>query len=296
MKVVIAGGARRRGARGASWPKRHAVTKIIERDRQVCEQIFASKVGAVTVLGDATDARSLDAAGVASRRRRRHARARCRPTTSPSRCSAAAAARASDGADARRPLPRRLPPRRRPRAHRRGRRRRVEDRLVDQFPDVGGIIPLPAGDMILFRLPIARAWWQARRWRRTRADRDFPRLLFIAWSTPRGGTELPPRDGDPANHTAILVARRDAVEQRRAASPAEPTADGESVASVTSALRRIDFLAPLDDQARRGWPATSTSCASPRGRWSSSAATRLSPSPRALGRWRSSPRAAWWRR
>lgn len=250
MKVVIAGGGRVGSALAARLvAERHAVT-VIERDRQVCEQIF-EEVGAVTVLGDATDARSLDAAGIATADVAAAMLARDADNLAFAMlCRSRAAARV---------MVRMLDDRYRDAYRLAGARELIAEadvvvsKIVTsiEFPDVGGIIPLPAGDMILFELPIAaRTLVAGKTVAQARAEPGFPRdCVFIALVDADGGTELP--TGATVlrpNHTAILVARREQLSHAVGFLTAEPAADGESVAGVTSALRRIDFLAPLDDR------------------------------------------------
>lgn len=250
MKIVIAGGGRVGAALAARLVAEHHVVTVIERDKGVGDQIF-EEVGAVTVHGDATDARSLDAAGVAS--------------------ADVAAAMLSRDADnlaflmlcrscsSARVMVRMLDDRYREAYRLAGARDVIAEaevvvsKIVSsiEFPDVGGIIPLPAGDMILFELPIApRAEVAGRTVAQVRAEATFPRdCVFIAIVDPDGATELP--TGATVlrpNHTAILVARRDQLSKAVAFLTAEPAADGESVEGLARALRRVDFMAPLDER------------------------------------------------
>lgn len=249
MKILIAGGGRVGAALAARLVSAgHAVT-VVERDREVADRIFEA-VGAVTIVGDATDPTTLDAAGLASADIAAAMLARdadnlafamlCR-----ARAGAKVMVRMLDGTYEA--------------AYRLAGAREiiaeadvVVSKLVStiEFPDVGGIIPLSNGEMILFELPIdSRALVAGKTVAQVRADQDFPRdCVFIALIDPQGETELPSgatvlRSG----RTVVLVARRDQLSRAVSYLTAEPSYDREALAGLTAALRRIDIMAPLDE-------------------------------------------------
>lgn len=250
MKIVLAGGGRVGGALAARLvAEGHAVT-VIDRDREVCELIF-EEVGAVTITGDATDARVLDEAGIAN-----------------ADVAAGLLARDADnlafamlvrGLSSARVMVRMLDASFRE-AYRLAAVRDViaeaeivVSRIVTeiQFPEVGGSLPLARGDAILFELPIApRALVSGKNVAQIRGTPSFPRdVVFIGIVDPEGRIELPTgasvlRPG----HVAILVARREDIGQAVACLTTEPARASEGLAGMVGALRRVDFLAPLSDE------------------------------------------------
>ena len=249
MRIVLAGGGRVGGALAARLiGEGHAVT-VIDRDRSVCDLIF-EEVGAVTIVGDATDARVLDEAGIASAdvaagllardadnlafamlvRSRSCARVMVRMLDDSFREAYRLAAVRDVIAEA----------------------EVVVSRIATeiQFPEVVGSLPLARGDAILFELPIApRALLAGKTVAQVRAEPSFPRdVIFIGVVDPDGRIELPTgasvlRPG----HVAILVARRADIAQAVAGLAVEPARGAEGVGGMVGALRRIDFLAPLDE-------------------------------------------------
>lgn len=250
MKIVLAGGGRVGGALAARLvADGHAVT-VIDRDRSVCELIF-EEVGAVTIVGDATDARVLDEAGIAN-----------------ADVAAGLLARDADnlafamlvrGLSSARVMVRMLDTSFRD-AYRLAAVRDViaeaevvVSRIVTeiQFPEVGGTLPLARGDAILFELPIApRAFVAGKTVAELRAAESLPRdVIFIGIVDPEGRIELPTGASVlRAGHVAILVARREDIRQAVSCLTAEPVRPAEGLVGMVGALRRIDFLAPLSDE------------------------------------------------
>lgn len=250
MKIVIAGGGRVGSVLAARLvAAKHTVT-VIERDREVCERLF-EQVGVITLPGDATDARVLESAGIAS-----------------ADIAAGMLARDSDNLSfamlVRTRSSARVMVRMLDECYREAYRLAgVRDLIAEadvvvaklvtaiEFPDLDGSIPLPAGDMILFELPIAaRALVAGMTVAQVRAEPAFPRdCVFIAMIDPEGRTELPTgatvlRPG----HTAVLVARREQLREAVDFLGAEPTVGGESVEQIVRTLRDVDFLAPLNER------------------------------------------------
>jgi trk system potassium uptake protein TrkA len=248
MKIVIAGGGRVGTALAARLvAQRHAVT-VIDRDRGVVDRVF-EEVGAVTVHGDATDPRILEAAGLATAdvvaaMLQRDA----------DNLAVTVLARARTDA---RIMVRMLDDTYRDAYHLAGARDVIAEADVVvtkiatslEFPEVGGIIPL-AGDAIVFELPITpRSRVAGKTVAQVRAEPSFPRdCVFAAIVDAEGRTELPTGvTALRAGHTLVLVARREQLGDAVAALTAEPPADRSSVAGLTAVLQGIDFLAPLRD-------------------------------------------------
>jgi trk system potassium uptake protein TrkA len=117
------------------------------------------------------------------------------------------------------------------------------------FPQIAGSLPLAAGDAVLFEVVIKhRAVVAGRTVAQVRADADFPKeCVFIGFLDSEGKIALP--DGSTAlrpGHTAILVTRRGALSQAVDFLTREPVVQ-DPAAQLVDALRRVDFLAPLDD-------------------------------------------------
>jgi trk system potassium uptake protein len=250
VKVVIAGGGRvGAGLAARLVTARHSVT-VIERDREACDRIF-EEVGAVTVCGDATDARSLESAGIGSADVAAGMLARDSENLAFAMlCRARSTARV---------MVRMLDDQYRDAYRLAG----VSDLIAEaevvvtkittaiEFPDVGGSIPLHGGDMILFELPISpRALVAGKTVAQVRSDSALPRdCVFIAIVDPDGRTELP--SGSTVlrpNHIIVLVARRADLSEAVGYLSAEPEAGGETIEGLSTALRSIDFLAPLNER------------------------------------------------
>ncbi|MBI3182108.1 MAG: cyclic nucleotide-binding domain-containing protein [Myxococcales bacterium] len=249
MKIVIAGGGRVGAALAARLvAERHLVT-VIDRERAVCERIFQS-IGAVTVVGDATDPHSLEEAGIGG-----------------ADVAAGVLARDADNLafamlvrslSAARLMVRMLDDSYRQPYRLAGVRDVVAEAQVVvgkiataiEFPEVAGSLPLARGDAILFELPIVGAALVAGKTvAQVRATDGFPReCVFIGLvdadgriDLPSGATVLKP------GLTAILVARREQLPAAVSFLTARTSA-AEAVASVVRALKSIDFLAPLSEE------------------------------------------------
>jgi len=117
------------------------------------------------------------------------------------------------------------------------------------FPQIAGSLPLAAGDAVLFEVVMKpRAIASGKTVAQVRGDPDFPKeCVFIGFLDAEGKIDLP--DGSSTlrpGHTAILVTRRDALARAVEVLTREPVVQ-DAATQVVDALRRVDFLAPLDD-------------------------------------------------
>lgn len=250
MKVVIAGGGRVGGVLAERLAAdKHAVT-VIDRDPAVCKQLFED-LGVVTIHGDATDARSLEAAGIAT-----------------AEIAAGVLGRDSDNLAflmlARSQSPARLMVRMLDERYRNAYRMAgVRDLIAEaevvvakmataiEFPQVLASLPLAgSADVILFELPLdARSTVTGKTVEEVANSEGFPKeCLFIGLIDGSGKVHLPTgKSMLRAGHTAILVAHRQHLDAAVEILTAQP-ALGEAALGLVTSLRRIDFLSPLTNE------------------------------------------------
>ncbi|MFP2932005.1 cyclic nucleotide-binding domain-containing protein [Pyxidicoccus sp. 3LG] len=249
MKIVIAGGGRVGSVLAARLvAEQHTVT-VIERDATVCNRVF-EEVGAVTVCGDATNPRVLEAAGIAS-------------------ADVAAGVLARDSENlafamlVRSMATARVMVRMLDTSYREAYRMAGVKELVAEaevvvakmttaidFPQVAGTLPLGDGDTLLFELALPlRARVAGQTVAQVRGTPGFPReCVFIGMVDPQGR-----RDAARGQHGAARGAHRHpgvARSQLAAAVEflsAEPQAGVGRDSPLAATLRKVDFLAPLSD-------------------------------------------------
>lgn len=249
MRIVIAGGGRVGSVLAARLVgEQHTVT-VIERDKATCTRLF-EEVGVLTVCGDATDPRVLEAAGIAG-------------------ADIAAGVLARDAENlafamlVRANSPARLMVRMLDTSYREAYRMAGVKELVAEaevvvskmataidFPQVAGSLPLASGEAILFELAIGqRALVAGKTVAQVRSLEGFPReVVFIGLVDPDGHTVLP--DGSTvlkAGCTVILVARRTQLAHAVECLTAEPVAGG-AASTLSQLLRKVDFLTSLNEE------------------------------------------------
>ncbi|WP_093525243.1 cyclic nucleotide-binding domain-containing protein [Stigmatella erecta] len=253
MRIVIAGGGRVGSVLSARLiAEQHTVT-VIERDAGICTRLF-DEVGVVTVCGDATDPHVLEAAGIATADVAAGVLAR-----DPENLAFAMLVRSMSGA---RLMVRMLDTRYREAYRLAGVKELVAEAEVVvakmttaiDFPQVEGSLPLADGQTILFELTVpARALVAGKTVAQVRALEGFPKeSLFIGMVDPEGHTAVP--DGSTllrAGHTVILVARRAQLAQVVEFLTAEPSL-AAGITPLTQALRKVDFLMPLNNEHLEG--------------------------------------------
>ncbi|MBU8899672.1 potassium transporter TrkA [Corallococcus sp. H22C18031201] len=249
MRIVIAGGGRVGSVLAARLvDEQHAVT-VIERDPATCARLF-EEVGVVTVCGDATNPKTLEAAGIGAADIAAGVLAR-----DSENLAFAMLARSVSSA---RVMVRMLDTSYREAYRMAGVKELVAEAEVVvakmttaiDFPQVAGSLPLTSGDALLFELTIpARAGVAGQTVAQVRATAGFPReCIFIALLDPDGQTALP--EGSTVlrgGHTAILVARRAQVAQAVEFLTYEPAQGTGVTSSLAQTLRKVDFLTPLSD-------------------------------------------------
>ncbi|HET9037478.1 MAG TPA: cyclic nucleotide-binding domain-containing protein [Myxococcaceae bacterium] len=248
MRILIAGGGRVGGVLAAKLiSEQHQVT-VVERERAVCDRLF-EEIGALVVCGDAMNPQVLESAGVVG------ADVACAVLPRDSdNLAFAMLVRTIGGA---RTMVRMLDPSYRQAYLLAGVRDLIAEAEVVvakmataiDFPQIAGSLPLAAGDAVLFELVIKpRAVVAGRTVAQVRADPEFPKeCVFIGFLDAEGKIALP--DGATAlrpGHTAILVTRRSALGQAVEVLTREPVVQ-DPAKQLVDALRRVDFLAPLDD-------------------------------------------------
>ena len=248
MRIVIAGGGRVGSTLAARLVLEHHQVTVVERDAATCHRLFED-IGVVTVCGDATDPRVLEAAGVLN-------------------TDIAAGVLARDAENlafatlVRSMSPARVMVRMLDSRYREAYRLAGVSELVEEaevvvakmttaidFPQVAGSLPLAAGDAILFELKVStKALVSGLTVAQARAMPTFPReCVFIGVVDPEGHITLP--DGHTvlrAGHTLILVARRAELARAVECLTAEPEREEDS--PLAELLRKVDFLAPLSDE------------------------------------------------
>jgi trk system potassium uptake protein TrkA len=248
VRILIAGGGRVGGVLAAKLiGEQHQVT-VVERDRAVCDRLF-EEIGALVVCGDAMNPQVLESAGVVA------ADVACAVLPRDSENLAfAMLVRTIGGA---RTMVRMLDPSYRQAYLLAGVRDIIAEAEVVvakmataiDFPQIAGSLPLAAGDAVLFELVIKpRAVVAGRTVAQVRADPEFPKeCVFIGFLDAEGKIALP--DGATAlrpGHTAILVTRRSGLGQAVEVLSREPVVQ-DPAKQIVDAIRRVDFLAPLDD-------------------------------------------------
>lgn len=250
MRVVIAGGGRVGAALAARLVQdKHNVT-VIERDPVVCKQLF-EELGVVTINGDATDARSLETAGIAT-----------------AEIAAGVLAKDADnlafGMLVRTSSPARLMVRMLDERYRNAYRMAGVRNLVNEsevvvskmasaieFPQVLASLPLAgSSDIILFELPLdARSTVTGKTIADVAKSEGFPaECLFIGLIDSKGKVLLPTAQSVlKAGDTAILVAHKQHLDAAVEILTAQP-AMGEAAMGLVTSLRRIDFLSPLSNE------------------------------------------------
>jgi trk system potassium uptake protein TrkA len=227
--------------------EQHQVT-VVERDRAVCDRLF-EEIGALVVCGDAMSPQVLESAGVVG------ADVACAVLPRDSdNLAFAMLVRTIGGA---RTMVRMLDPSYRQAYLLAGVRDIIAEAEVVvakmataiDFPQIAGSLPLAAGDAVLFELVIKpRAVVAGRTVAQVRADPEFPKeCVFIGFLDAEGKIALP--DGATAlrpGHTAILVTRRSGLGQAVEVLTREPVVQ-DPAKQIVDAIRRVDFLAPLDD-------------------------------------------------
>jgi trk system potassium uptake protein TrkA len=249
MRIIIAGGGRVGSVLAARLVgEQHTVT-VIERDSATCTRLF-EEVGVLTMCGDATDPRVLEAAGIGG-------------------ADIAAGVLARDAENlafamlVRSKSPARVMVRMLDTRYREAYRQAGVKELVAEadvvvskmataidFPQVAGSLPLASGEAILFELAVApRALVAGKTVAQVRAMEGFPReVVFIGLVDPDGQTVLP--DGQTvlrAGCTVILVARRTQLAQAVEHLTAEPVTRGVP-GSLAQLLRKVDFLTSLNEE------------------------------------------------
>ncbi|HZI10191.1 MAG TPA: TrkA family potassium uptake protein, partial [Myxococcus sp.] len=250
MKIIIAGGGRVGSVLAARLvAEQHTVT-VIERDAAICQRLF-EEVGAVTVCGDATNPRILEAAGIGS-----------------ADVAAGVLARDSENLDfamlVKSVSGARVMVRMLDNSYREAYRLAGVKELVAEadvvvakmttaidFPQVAGTLPLGDGDTLLFELALPlRARAAGLTVAQVRGTQGFPReCVFIGVVDPQGRATLP--EGSTvlkAGHTLILVARRAQLAAAVEFLSSEPAASVGEGSPLAGLLRRVDFLAPLRDE------------------------------------------------
>jgi trk/ktr system potassium uptake protein len=248
VRILIAGGGRVGGVLAAKLiGEQHQVT-VVERDRAVCDRLF-EEIGALVVCGDAMNPQVLESAGVVA------ADVACAVLPRDSdNLAFAMLVRTIGGA---RTMVRMLDPSYRQAYLLAGVRDIIAEAEVVvakmataiDFPQIAGSLPLAAGDAVLFELVIKpRAVVAGRTVAQVRADPEFPKeCVFIGFLDAEGKIALP--DGATAlrpGHTAILVTRRSGLGQAVEVLSREPVVQ-DPAKQIVDAIRRVDFLAPLDD-------------------------------------------------
>ena len=250
MKIIIAGGGRVGSVLAARLvAEQHTVT-VIERDATVCNRLF-EEVGAVTVCGDATNPRVLEAAGIGT-------------------ADVAAGVLARDSENlafamlVRSTSTARLMVRMLDTSYREAYRLAGVKELVAEaevvvakmataidFPQVAGTLPLGDGDTLLFELALPmRARVAGQTVAQVRGTAGFPReCVFIGLVDPQGRATLP--EGSTtlrAGHTVIMVSRRSQLAAAVEFLSAEPSVGVGASSVLAATLRKVDFLAPLRDE------------------------------------------------
>jgi len=248
VRILIAGGGRVGGVLAEKLvAEKHRVT-VVERERAVCDRLF-EEVGAVVVCGDAMDPQVLETAGIVG------ADVACAVLPRDSdNLAFAMLVRAIGGA---RTMVRMLDPRYRSAYLLAGVRDIIAEAEVVvakmttaiDFPQIAGSLPLAAGDAVLFEVVVKpRAVAAGKTVAQVRGDPDFPKeCVFIGFLDAEGKIALP--DGSSTLRpglTAILVTRRDALARAVEVITREPVVQ-DPATQVVDALRKVDFLAPLDD-------------------------------------------------
>jgi trk system potassium uptake protein TrkA len=248
MKIIIAGGGRVGGTLAARLvSEQHQVT-VVERDASTCHRLFED-IGVVTVCGDANDPSVLESAGISGADIAAGVLAR-----DAENLAFATLVRSMSNA---RVMVRMLDSRYRQAYKLAGVSELVAEAEVVvakmttaiDFPQVAGSLPLAAGTAILFELEVSpKALVAGRTVAQVRGQPEFPReCVFIGVVDPEGRITLP--DGNTvlrAGHTIILVARR--AELARAVEHLTAEAQHPSDTPLAEMLRKVDFLAPLNDE------------------------------------------------
>ncbi|RKG62062.1 potassium transporter TrkA [Corallococcus sp. AB011P] len=249
MRIVIAGGGRVGGALAARLVSEQHTVTVIERDASICARLF-EEVGVVTVCGDATNPRVLEAAGIGTADVAAAVLAH-----DPANLAFAMLVRATSSA---RLMVRMLDTNYRDAYRLAGVKELVAEADVVvakmttaiDFPQVSGSLPLSSGDALLFELAIpARARVAGQTVAQVRGMEGFPReCIFIALVDPQGHTALPEGNTQlKAGHNVILVARRTQVAKAVEFLTSEPPLGAGLASSLATTLRKLDFLAPLSD-------------------------------------------------
>jgi len=248
MKIVIAGGGRVGGVLASRLiAERHQVT-VIERDKATCERLF-EELGVVTVRGEAMDPRVLESAGLVA------ADVAC--AVLPRDADNLAFAMLVRSLGSARVMVRMLDDAYRPAYLLAGVRDLIAEAEVVvtkmvtaiDFPQLSASLPLAGGAAILFQVVIKpRATVAGKTITEVRAVERFPKeCVFIGFIDADGKITLP--DGNTVlqpGHTALLVTRREALAQAVESLTSEPPLH-DPVGHLLPALRRVDFLAPLND-------------------------------------------------
>ncbi|PTL82969.1 NAD-binding protein [Vitiosangium sp. GDMCC 1.1324] len=248
MKILIAGGGRVGGTLAARLVAEHHHVTVVDRDQVTCNRLFED-IGVVTVCGDANDPYVLESAGISSADIAAGVLAR-----DAENLAFATLVRSMSSA---RVMVRMLDSRYRQAYRLAGVSELVEEAEVVvakmttamDFPQVAGSLPLAAGHAILFELEVsAKALVAGRTVAQVRSLPDFPReCVFIGLVDPEGRITLP--DGNTtlrAGHTIILVARRAELARAVECLTSEPQRASDT--PLAEMLRRVDFLAPLNDE------------------------------------------------
>ncbi len=250
MKIVIAGGGRVGSVLAARLVSEQHTVTVIERDAGICHRLF-EEVGAVTVCGDATNPRVLEAAGIASADVVAGVLAR-----DSENLAFAMLVRSMSGA---RVMVRMLDTSYREAYRLAGVKELVAEAEVVvakmttaiDFPQVAGTLPLGDGDTLLFELALPlRARVAGQTVAQVRSTPGFPReCVFIGVVDPQGRATLP--EGSTllrAGHTVIMVSRRSQLAAAVEFLSAEPVAGAGTGSVLAATLRKVDFLAPLSDE------------------------------------------------
>lgn len=249
MRVVIAGGGRVGAALAARLVgDKHSVT-VIDRDPTVCKNLFED-LGVVAICGDATDARTLEIAGVSTADIAAGVLAR-----DPDNLAFGMLVRTSSPA---RLMVRMLDERYRNAYRMAGVRNVVAEAEIVvsnmasaiEFPQVLSSLPLAGSDIIVFQLPLdARSTVTGKTIAEVARTPGFPsECLFIGLIDGRGGVSLPTAQSLlKAGDTAILVAHKQHLDAAVEILSAQP-AMGEAALGLVTSLRRIDFLSPLSNE------------------------------------------------